>query len=85
MKYQLKIDSYMQRCFEVLSDEERSILVMRFWDGRRNREIGRAIGACESSARSKSYRAVRKLADCMHLEELREKTRNSPSALPRRA
>lgn len=72
----------MRRCLEVLSDEERSILVMRFWEDRPNREIGKTLGTSESSVRNRSYRAVRKLADCMYLEELREKTRNSPSAKP---
>ena len=75
----------MRRCLEILSDEERAILVMRFWENRPNREIGVTLGTSESSARGKSYRAVRKLADCMHLEENREKSRNSPSATSRQA
>lgn len=75
----------MRQCLEILSDEERSILIMRFWQDRTNREIGKRLGRSESSARGKSYRAVRKLADCMHLEEVREKTRNSPSATSSRA
>lgn len=75
----------MRRCLEILSDEERSILRMRFWQQQPNRKVGQQLGISESSARGKSYRAVRKLADCMHLEEKRENSRNSPSATSPRA
>lgn len=58
----------MMKCLDVLSEEERQIVVLRFWDDLTNQEIGERIGATTTSIKGKSYRAVRKLADCMHLE-----------------
>jgi len=56
-------------CMETLSDEERQIVRLRYWDSLSNREVGERLGAPASSIKGKGYRAVRKLADCMQLEQ----------------
>jgi RNA polymerase sigma-70 factor (ECF subfamily) len=56
-------------CMETLTDEERQIVRLRYWDDLSNREVGDRLGATPTSIKGKSYRAVRKLADCMQLEQ----------------
>jgi RNA polymerase sigma-70 factor (ECF subfamily) len=56
-------------CMETLSAEERQIVRLRYWDSLSNREVGQRLGAPAASIKGKSYRAVRKLADCMQLEQ----------------
>jgi RNA polymerase sigma-70 factor (ECF subfamily) len=56
-------------CMETLSDEERQIVRLRYWDSLSNREVGERLGVAANSIKGKSYRAVRKLADCMQLEQ----------------
>lgn len=59
----------MRKCLEVLTAEEREIVTLRFWDDMTNQQISERLGTTATSVKGKSYRAVRKLADCMRLED----------------
>ena len=52
---------------EKLSDEEKTILVLRFWQDLTIKHIAERLGAEESSIRAKSFRAMRKLAKSVQL------------------
>jgi RNA polymerase sigma-70 factor (ECF subfamily) len=59
----------MRHCLDVLGESEREMIVMRFWHGMSMDQLGRRLGMPVTSVKGKCFRAVRKLADCMHLEE----------------
>jgi len=52
----------IRRSLGDLSDEEVTIVVLRFWQDLTNREIAERLGASEPSVRSKGHRALKKLS-----------------------
>ena len=57
----------VHHCLDILTDDERAILVLRFWHKLTNGKIAQRLDSSEASIRGKSFRAIRKLADCMQL------------------
>lgn len=57
----------IEHCMETLTDEQREILQLRFWEGDAHKTIGGKIGHTESVVKGRCYRAVKTFADCIKL------------------
>lgn len=55
---------------EKLSEEERTIIVLRYTAGYNSKEIGKLLGLKDSTVRSKLMRGTDKLRDILHTDEV---------------
>lgn len=49
------------KSFEILSKEERSIIILRFFEEQKLKDIAKMLGESENTIKSKLYRALKKL------------------------
>jgi RNA polymerase sigma-70 factor (ECF subfamily) len=59
----------LARCLEGLSERERAVVLLTFYDERAPAEIAAAVSASEGNVRVIRHRAIARLRGCMGLEE----------------
>ena len=60
---------YLVNALNLLNFEEVSLLEMRFFEGRRFKEMGEILGISEDGAKMKVYRIIKKLRN--HITEIK--------------
>ena len=55
----------LTRCVEKLSERERTVVVMTFYDEATGHDVARFLGVSEANVRVIRHRAIRQLRDCM--------------------
>ena len=58
-------DRQLARCVQALSERERSVVVMTFYDEHTAAETARSLGLSEANVRVIRHRALQQLRDCM--------------------
>ena len=55
----------LQRCVQDLTERERSVVVMTFYDEQTSADVASFLGVSEANVRVIRHRAIRQLRDCM--------------------